>query len=551
MKTHRAPSLGFWCRAFVMGSPCRVESVSVLDRNVDSYYTFSVFGRSLRDEVTLMGRGFLRSRSDRRLFEHLPYSWVPSLRDGGHPYRVVLHFAAHSIGTKTSSIHLSFVASWWGHPMGRVWFSFHSVGLKSSLDSWSVFLQDGVILFGSSSNDLISIEGIATVGLLGAFFRPILGGEFLPPWGRLVCSEVRVSCTFSCLHFWWGLCVSPSRQWRRRSWPFFFWPCCLSPSPRRAVCFSDLVVILFTRAFHVRCGSLVALPDVGLLGKGASVCAGCLRFPASLLSLEWGRYFCVWHSGTGVASGNVPSTLHGVLPCAGPRIVLGAAWSPSGHTRCVFLLWDALFILASTSAERLGLFHAMSFPGSLSWSRGGVSSAFVMGFVATTQALPLLLGLRASLYRPNQRETIAMGDSYILCRWSGFTWSAWAAHRQRCERFPFAARCNRKELSKTAVSFWLRMPLSRMCCLSVTVRSVLCPSSSVRSCYRSVSSLWRTLLSSWWRGESLAFALFLAGLLGNGCSSVPRSLPPVLCGSGAGPGLSRACWLRNITTYDL
>ena len=33
------------------------------------------------------------------------------------------------------------------------------------------------------------------------------------------------------------------------------------------------------------------------------------------------------------------------------------------------------------------------------------------------------------------------------------TWSAWAAHRQRCERFPFAAGCNMKELSKTTVSF--------------------------------------------------------------------------------------------------
>ena len=59
-------------RVFAMGSPCRVESVSVLDRNEGSYHTFLVFGRSLRDEVTLPGRVFLRSRSERRLFEHLP-----------------------------------------------------------------------------------------------------------------------------------------------------------------------------------------------------------------------------------------------------------------------------------------------------------------------------------------------------------------------------------------------------------------------------------------------------------------------------------------------
>ena len=48
-----------------------------------------------------------------------------------------------------------------------------------------------------------------------------------------------------------------------------------------------------------------------------------------------------------------------------------------------------------------------------------MSFAFVTGFVAKSQAPPLLLGLRASLYRPNQRETIAMGDCYILCGRSG------------------------------------------------------------------------------------------------------------------------------------
>ena len=82
-----------------------------------------------------------------------------------------------------------------------------------------------------------------------------------------------------------------------------------------------------------------------------------------------------------------------------------------------------------------------------------VSFTFVTGFVANTQAPPLLLGLRALLYRPNQRETIAVGDCYILCGLSRVTWSALATHRQRCERFLFAARCNRKELSKTTVSF--------------------------------------------------------------------------------------------------
>ena len=69
--------------------------------------------------------------------------------------------------------------------MGRVWFSSHSIETKSSLDSWLVFLQDGVTLFGSDSSDLISIEGITSVGLLGACFRPVLGVSVCHPgFGR-------------------------------------------------------------------------------------------------------------------------------------------------------------------------------------------------------------------------------------------------------------------------------------------------------------------------------------------------------------------------------
>ena len=80
----------------------------------------------------------------------------------------------------------------------------------------------------------------------------------------------------------------------------------------------------------------------------------------------------------------------------------------------------------------------------------------------------------------------------------------------------------------------------------------MCPSSSVHSCCRSVSSLRRTLLSSWWEGEVVALALILAGLLlRRSCPSVPRHLPPVLCGGGAGPGFTQACSPRHTTTYYL
>ena len=70
-------------RVFAVRSPLRVKSVSVLDRNDGSYYTFLVFGRSLRDEVTLTGRVFLSSRSERRLFEHLLPSIYPSFLSDG------------------------------------------------------------------------------------------------------------------------------------------------------------------------------------------------------------------------------------------------------------------------------------------------------------------------------------------------------------------------------------------------------------------------------------------------------------------------------------
>ena len=119
--------------------------------------------------------------------------------------------------------------------------------------------------------------------------------------------------------------------------------------------------------------------------------------------------------------------------------LIGAHWSSSGHTTCVVLILNALFVLASASAGHFG-YSMLCFSGSLSRSGGGLSFAFVTGFVAKTRAPPLLLGLRASLYRPNQCEIIAMGDCYILCGRSGVNWSAWATHRQRCERFLFARR---------------------------------------------------------------------------------------------------------------
>ena len=102
-----------WCvvRVFAMGSPCRVGVCP-------------------------------RSRSERRLVG------APSPSRWGHPFWVEWRFSAPSIGTKASSIHLSLVASRWGHPAGRVCGFPHSIVTKPSLVSCLVFLQDEVTLTG-------------------------------------------------------------------------------------------------------------------------------------------------------------------------------------------------------------------------------------------------------------------------------------------------------------------------------------------------------------------------------------------------------------------
>ena len=68
-----------------------------------------------------------------------------------------------------------------GSPYGSSVILSCSIVTKFSLDIWLVFLQDGVALFGSGSNDLFSSEGITTVGLLGALFRPVLGVSLCHP----------------------------------------------------------------------------------------------------------------------------------------------------------------------------------------------------------------------------------------------------------------------------------------------------------------------------------------------------------------------------------
>ena len=137
-----------------MRSPCRVDFVSDLDRNEDSLRTF-------------------------------PSGWRQAFAMGSPVSSRVALFCAldRNEGFFRSSILRCFVM---GSPCGSCVFFSHSIVTKSALDSCSVFLQDGVTPLGSGSDNLISNEGITTVGLLGAVFPASPRGVFVSSFGRPV-----------------------------------------------------------------------------------------------------------------------------------------------------------------------------------------------------------------------------------------------------------------------------------------------------------------------------------------------------------------------------
>ena len=168
--------------------------------------------------------------------------------------------------------------------------------------------------------------------------------------------------------------------------------------------------------------------------------------------------------------------------------LVGAQWSSSGHTTCVFLFLNALFVLASASTRRFGYsmlcLSVALFPGA------GLSCPLLSSRALWRRLWPLPCSSVCGLHctgptnaRQSQWETVTScaGGRVFLVRLGGSSSAMRAVH--------VAAGCSMKEGSTISVSFWLRMPLSRVCWLSVTERSVLCPLSSVRSCSRSVSSL--------------------------------------------------------------
>ena len=82
------PLLRVFALSLRVGSPFRVGSVSVLDRIEGSCSTFLVCASSLRDGVTLSGRGLFQiSIVTKTCLAHLPLWSVSGLRDGVTHFR--------------------------------------------------------------------------------------------------------------------------------------------------------------------------------------------------------------------------------------------------------------------------------------------------------------------------------------------------------------------------------------------------------------------------------------------------------------------------------
>ena len=297
------------------------------------------------------------------------------------------------------------------------------------------------------------------------------------------------------------------------------------------------------RGYSAHGGSLETLPGVGLPGKG---CYRVYRVPQILSVSPPPRgeteTSVFWHSGAGVASGNVPFTWHGILPATGRGLSVFALKG------CSSVPLAFLFCCAgsSCSPELLrcqrnflwsgGPVQFVSLPGLSLWFfrtclgfRGTPSdirvalSCFRMRSLSSSlprlgglgdSMLCLFLALGCGVLYFRQGFCDEPSGPSLTPRFAGFTVPAQPTRDNRNGRLLYpvrggqrlpgplwlrivsdasdslsAAQCNGKELSKTTVSFWLRMPLSRESCLSATERSVSCPLSSVLSYYCSVSSL--------------------------------------------------------------
>ena len=219
----------------------------------------------------------------------------------------------------------------------------------------------------------------------------------------------------------------------------------------------------------------------GFSGRAARVLSGCLRSSTSrLYQLRW-QIFCGWCRGRGVAPVNatVPvvvgflihlrhnkglsvsavkgyrSALNSVLALKGRDLALSREITMllRSFSRSVDpvelrpLAWDVALVLQSLTGApyeplrtcderflcwplpRLSVLVSSTLCRIVSLIPGaGLRFPFLSSRASWQRlriSLPLLLGLRALLYRPYQtQEIIAMGDCFVLCRWSGVTLTA-------------------------------------------------------------------------------------------------------------------------------
>ena len=140
----------------------------------------------------------------------------------------------------------------------------------------------------------------------------------------------------------------------------------------------------------------------------------------------------------------------------------GAPYKPLWTCEERFLAQKTLFLLALTSAKRIGELHALSYRVSHTRAWGEVSFSFVPGFVAKTQDPPSLAPRFKGFSVPAIPNARKNRNGRLLCpvRAVRCYLDCTAAHRPRCERLFVTAGHSKKEISKTTVSFWLQKTIS-------------------------------------------------------------------------------------------
>ena len=127
-----------------------------------------------------------------------------------------------------------------------------------------------------------------------------------------------------------------------------------------------------------------------------------------------------------------------------------------------FLAQKTLFLIALTSAKRVGELHALSYRVSHATYWKEVSFSFVPGFVAKTQDQSSFDPRFENFTVPALPKSSSSPNGRLLCpvqavkRYLDRT----AQHRPRCERLFITSGRTKEEISKNTVSFWLRKVIS-------------------------------------------------------------------------------------------